>query len=195
MRWWPDGLPRLDEHRARQDLAHRWLSRFGPATVGDLQWWTGWNNTVTRRALTGLQIEEVDLHGRPGVALTDSPDATAHDNDEASRPPVAALLPALDPTPMGWRHRDWFFDIDQREVFDSAGNIGPTVWWDGYIIGSWAVSSTGQIRTVLRADHGTQAAEAVQLAAGHLQDRLDGAVVTPAVRTPLERAITTGQQS
>lgn len=46
------------------------------------------------------------------------------------------MLPCLDPTPMGWKRRDWFFAIDQRHVFDRNANIGPTLWWDGEIIGS-----------------------------------------------------------
>lgn len=59
-RWWPDGMPTLTAEEAQRALAHRWLTRFGPATVDDLQWWTGWNKTATRRALDRLPVEEVD---------------------------------------------------------------------------------------------------------------------------------------
>ncbi|MGH3599257.1 MAG: winged helix DNA-binding domain-containing protein [Pseudonocardiaceae bacterium] len=189
-RRWPDGLPFMDEDDARQALARRWLERFGPATVEDLQWWTGWTKTATRQSLAGLPIDEVDLHGRPGITL---PNADLSGPQHAS--PVAALLPALDPTPMGWKHRGWFFDIDQRQVFDRAGNIGPTVWWDGRIVGSWAVTQTAEIRTALLTDHGTDAANAVRTAADTLQSRLGCTVVTPAARTPLERDITNGTRS
>ncbi|MGH3438646.1 MAG: winged helix DNA-binding domain-containing protein [Sciscionella sp.] len=189
-RCWPDGLPFMDEDDARQALARRWLERFGPATVEDLRWWTGWTKTATRQSLAGLAIDDVDLHGRPGITLSD---AGLSGREDA--PPVAALLPALDPTPMGWKHRDWFFDIDPRQVFDRAGNIGPTVWWDGRIVGSWAVTQTGEIRTALLTDHGTDAANAVRTTADTLQSRLVGTVVTPAVRTPLERDIANGARS
>lgn len=184
---WPGGLPQIDQNVARRALAARWLERFGPATVDDLQWWTGWTKTATRQALGGLTIDEVDLHGRPGITL---PDAELSSRQDAAR--VAALLPALDPTPMGWKHRSWYFDIDPRQVVDQSGNIGPTVWWDGRIVGSWAVTHAGEIRTALLADHGTDAAHAVRAAADTLQRRLQGAVVTPAVRTPLERDIASG---
>lgn len=183
--WWPDGLPLLDPSQAQTSLARRWLQRFGPATAEDLQWWTGWNKTTTRTALSRLQIEEVDLHGRPGINL---------DGDEPPPPeePVAALLPCLDPTPMGWRHRDWFTAIDPALIYDAAGNIGPTIWWDGELIGSWASTSSG-IRTEIVADKGQEAAAAVERAAARLQDRLDGTTVTPAVRTPLERRLSQSQ--
>jgi hypothetical protein len=84
---------------------------------------------------------------------------------------------------MGWKHRDWMFGIDQRAVFDQAGNIGPTVWWNGEVIGSWAVAAAGELRTRILADHGAQAVAAVDSAAAQLHERLDGATVTPAIRS------------
>jgi hypothetical protein len=179
--WWPDGLPLLDPSEAQTSLARRWLERFGPATAEDLQWWTGWNKTTTRTALSHLQIEEVDLHGRPGINLQGNEPPPPED-------PAAVLLPCLDATPMGWRHRDWFTAIDPGLIYDSAGNIGPTIWWDGELIGSWASTSTG-IRTQIVADKGQEAAAAVERAAARLQGGLAGITVTPAVRTPLERQL------
>jgi hypothetical protein len=184
-RWWPDGLPQLTAEEAQRQLAGRWLARFGPATAGDLQWWTGWNTTTVRLALSGLPVEEVDLHGETGIALT------CHDDpgDRAADPPVATLLPALDPTPMGWKRREWLFGIPPHHVFDNRGNIGPTLWWDGEIIGSWAVTPAGEIRTVVLANRGAVARAAVQDAAARLHARLHGAVITPAIRAPLERSL------
>jgi hypothetical protein len=188
-RWWPDGLPAIDPDQAERELARRWLSRFGPATVDDLQWWTGWTKTAVQRTLTQLPLEEVDLHGRPGIRLqADEPD------DDEPGPPHAALLPALDPTAMGWKHREWFLTIDPAAIFDRAGNIGPTVWWDGEIIGSWTTSTTGEVRTACPVDRGAQAADAVLAAAATLQQRLEGTAVTPAVRTPLERTLATSER-
>ena len=179
--WWPDGVPHLDPPAAQADLARRWLERYGPATVDDLQWWTGWSRATTRHALSCLDTEEVDLHGQPGVDL-----AGAEPPGPAE--PVACLLPALDPTPMGWKHRGWSTDVDTAPLYDTAGNIGPTVWWDGELVGGWASTPTG-IRTRLLADRGRRAAAAVEAAARHLGQRLDGATVTPAARTPLERQL------
>jgi Winged helix DNA-binding domain len=192
-RWWPNGIPAHDTGRARQELAHRWLTRFGPGTVEDLQWWTGWNQTITRRALDNLPIREIDLHGRPGITLREpAGDASelADDRPDGAEMPVAALLPALDPTPMGWKHRDWFLGIDHRAVFDRAGNIGPTLWWNGEIIGSWAITADGDLRTRVLVDRGADATAAIGAAADHLHQRLEGATITPAIRTPLEQSIT-----
>jgi hypothetical protein len=187
--WWPDGLPACDAGQARQALARRWLTRFGPATVEDLRWWTGWNKATTRRALANLPIAEIDLHGQPGITLRECLDP-ADDEPGGAGTQVASLLPALDPTPMGWKYRDWFLGIDHRAVFDRAGNIGPTVWWNGEIIGSWAITTAGELRTRLLADRGAAATAAIDTAAAQLQQRLNGATVTPAIRAPLELSIT-----
>jgi hypothetical protein len=183
--WWPDGIPELATEAAQVALACRWLERFGPATAEDLQWWMGWTKTLTKRVLGQLPIEDVDLHGEPGIDLRRDDDDEPPD-DVA---PVATLLPALDPTPMGWKRREWFFGIDQRTVFDRMGNIGPTVWWDGEIVGGWAVAKTGEVRTAVVADRGAEALAAVEQVAARLHQRLDGTVVTPVFPTELERSL------
>ena len=186
-RWFPQGLATLDPDDARRDLARRWLARFGPARVEDLQWWTGWSATTTRHALNRLAIEEVDLHGNPGIALDTSDEYEHHALAPAT--PVAALLPALDPTPMGWKDRRWFLGIEPAEIFDRAGNIGPTVWWEGEIVGSWAIAPSGELHWEVIADRGRQALDAVEHAASGLHARLEDAIVIPAVRTPRERSL------
>ena len=87
----------LDAGAARVELARRWLRSFGPAPVSDLQWWGGWTGGQTKAALAALPVAEVDLDGQPGVALADDLEFPGE------APPVATLLPALDPTPMGWQ--------------------------------------------------------------------------------------------
>ncbi len=127
----------LDGGAARVELARRWLRSFGPAPVSDLQWWGGWTGGQTKAALAALPTVEVELDGQPGVALADDlefPD---------SIPPAAALLPALDPTPMGWQARDWYLGPHRAALFDRTGNIGPTVWWEGRVVGGWAQRASG----------------------------------------------------
>ncbi len=129
--WLADEAPEPPTEVARVELARRWLAAYGPATLRDLQWWTGWGAGDVKRVLAVLRPVEVDLDGGPGLVLAD---------DLAPAPlpePWAALLPALDPTVMGWSERRWFFgDDDQRaRLFDRTGNAGPTVWWNGQVVG------------------------------------------------------------
>jgi hypothetical protein len=92
---------------------------------------------------------------------------------------LSRVLPVLDPTPMGWKQRDWLLGIDQRQLFGRADNIRPALWWDGEVVGAWAVTSTGDIRTAVVADGRAEADRAIQDAAARMHNRLEGTAVTP----------------
>jgi hypothetical protein len=173
-----------DPGAARAELARRWLAAFGPAPAADLQWWGGWTGAQTRAALAALPVTEVDLDGQPGVVL---------DGDlefPADAPPVAALLPALDPTPMGWQSRAWYLGPHAPALFDRTGNIGPTVWWAGRVVGGWAQRASGEVTWRLLEDIGADGAAAVAAEAAVLEAWLGPSRVTPRFRTPLERELT-----
>jgi hypothetical protein len=173
----------LDAAAARVELARRWLVAFGPAPAADLQWWAGWTGGQTKAALAALPVREVDLGGQPGVLL-------AGDEEFTDAPgPVAALLPALDPTPMGWQSRDWYLGPHGTALFDRTGNIGPTVWWEGRIVGGWAQRGSGEVAYRLLEDPGADAAAAIAAEAARLESWLGTARVTPRFRTPLEREL------
>ena len=180
--WWPGGLEPLDAARARAQLVEAYLRRFGPATEADVAWWTGWALGVTRRAIAALDTAE--LAGGLVMADDTEPGPAAD--------PAAVLLPALDPTPMGWKQREWFLPADPRPLYDTFGNVGPTVWWDGEVVGGWAVRPDGSVAIELLADRGDDARRAVDEAAQALAARLEGAVVVPSFRTPLERRLSAG---
>ena len=75
--WLEEPLPRLEPEAARVELASRWLAAFGPATVTDLKWWTGWTLTQTRAALGAIEAVEVDLDGRARIRPARRPRARA----------------------------------------------------------------------------------------------------------------------
>ena len=104
-------------------------------------------------------------------------------------PAVASLLPALDPTPMGWQARDWFLGQHRAALFDRTGNIGPTVWWEGRVVGGWAQRASGEIVLRLLEDIGADGAAAVSGQAAKLEAWLGANRVTPRFRTPLEREL------
>jgi Winged helix DNA-binding domain len=182
--WLPGGAPpRLDPAAARVELARHWLRRYAPGTVADLKWWTGWTLTQARAAVAALDTVEVDLDGGPGIVLAD-------DVDPVDAPdPWVALLPTLDPTVMGWTGREWYLGSYGPELFDRAGNPGPTIWADGHIVGGWAQRADGEIVTHLFEDIGIDATAAVDAATAELMTWLGPTRVTPRFRTPLERKL------
>jgi DNA glycosylase AlkZ-like len=138
--WLPGGLGDLDPRQASAELAGRWLRRFGPATTADVQWWMGWTMSKTKQALADCRAVEVELDSGPGWLAKDDPPLDPVE-------PWVAVLPGLDPTIMGWKQRDWYLPDTSREVFDSAGNGGPSLWVDGRVVGAWAQTKDGAIHT------------------------------------------------
>lgn len=85
---WPASEPAA----ARAEIARRWLYSYGPATEGDLKWWTGWGVRDTRAALTAAGAKEVLLDsGAVGLV------APGDHVPEPPPEPWAGLLPGLDP--------------------------------------------------------------------------------------------------
>ena len=181
--WLPSGLERPPAPAARAELLRRWLAVSGPATADDLRWWTGWTAGQVVAAAAEAGAAEVDLGGSTGLVLT------GDDEPVPAPAPWAALLPALDPTVMGWRAREWFLGPHGPALTDRSGNIGPTVWWDGRVVGGWAQRPDGEIVYRLLEDAGAEALGAVEEEAKRLRQWISPARVTPRFRTPLEREL------
>ncbi len=170
----PQGEETMETPDAQGELARRWMSVFGQASVdlvGDLKWWAGWTVGATKQALAAA--------------------------GEVTPPPTvdagswAALVPSLDPTTMGWKDRSWYLGDLGSWLFDRNGNAGPAIWWCDRIVGGWAQRSSGEVVTRLLVDVGGDGAAAVEAEAARLQDWLDagGAIVKPRFPTPLQKEL------
>jgi hypothetical protein len=186
-RWVPSErlgpLATVGVEHGRQVLLRAWLRAFGPATETDIRWWTGWTARDTRAALAGVRHEVVDLAEGHGYVLAD-------DLEPESPPaPAAALLPALDPTVMGWKERGWYLGPHAEAIFDRNGNAGPSVWWDGRVVGGWVQRPDGEVAYRALEDVGRDGRSAIAAEAERLEQWLGDVRVTPRFRTPLEREL------
>jgi hypothetical protein len=122
----------------------------------------------------------------PGVILAD-------DLADVEVEPWVALLPALDATPMGWKHRAFYVGAHAERLFDVNGNVGPTVWSDGRIVGGWARRPDAGVVFLLLEDVGAEAHDAIAAEAAALTPRLGDATLAPRARgyAPVERELLT----
>jgi hypothetical protein len=187
------GVGAWGKAEAQAELVRAWLRGFGPGTEADLKWWTGLGLGEVRRALGAAGAVEVELEGgAAGLVLPD-------DVDPAPAPePWVALLPALDPTAMGWSGREWYLGEHREALFDRNGNIGPTVWSDGRIVGGWGQyrskrkgdPADGEILVRLLGDVGAEKAALIDAEAARLREWVGDVRFTPRFRTPLEKDLT-----
>jgi hypothetical protein len=177
---------------AQAELVRAYLAAYGPATAADIQWWTGWTAGVTTRALAQLATLAMQIGEKSAgfVLADDDPSA-----DPPPPKPRARLLPALDPSVMGWTGRAFYLDPEHRDhtheaaLFDRSGNPGPTVWWGGRIVGGWAQRKDGQVVFRLLADIGKEGTANVESEAARTAEFFGGVRVTPRFRTALERSL------
>jgi hypothetical protein len=183
-RWAGAPMPELDPAESKAALARRWLERFGPATVADLKWWTGWTLGATRAAVAACGAVDVDLEGAPGIVLPDDLEPTP------APEPWVALLPGLDATAMGWSERPWYLSDERRRyVVDRSGNIGPTVWADGQVVGGWAQRKDGEVAVRLLEDLGSERTALLGTEVARLQAALGDVRVSPRFPTPLDKEL------
>jgi hypothetical protein len=187
-RWVDGGLEPWPPERARTELVRRWLGAFGPGTVRDIQWWTGWTVARAKAALDGVGAVEVSLadeahNGRDaGFALPD-------DFDETAARPWIAFLPALDTTTMAWADRGFYLGEHAKALFDRNGNAGPSIWLDGRIVGGWGQRPSGEVVMRVFEDVGREATRHIEAEASDVQQWLGDDRIVPRFRTPTEQEL------
>ncbi len=127
------GRPRaLARDEALAELARRYFTSRGPATLQDFIWWSGLTASDARAGLESIRAELVEqtVNG----TQTWRP-ATEPPNGEL--PPV--LLPGFDEYLLGYQDRSAVLDSHyaQRVVPGGNGMFSPTIVIGGRVVGTW----------------------------------------------------------
>jgi hypothetical protein len=131
----------LSSQPAVQAMILRYLAAYGPATVQDIQTWSGL--TRLREAVESLRSRLVTFRGEQGHELVDLPEAPRPDADA---PAVARFLGEFDNMLLSHADRTRIIDEAYRgRVFTNNGIIRATILVDGMVAGTWKI----------RQEHGT----------------------------------------
>jgi len=181
--WLGGPMREMSKPEAQAAMLERWLTTFGPGTEVDMKWWTGWPVTQVRAALATIGAVEVQLEQGTGYVLPDDQDPVE------ANVPWAALLPALDPTTMGWKERDWYLGSYAPRLFDRNGNAGQTMWVDAKIVGAWGQRGSGEVVWELLEDIGRESLAEVERQAEELRTWLSDKRVIARFASPLDREL------
>lgn len=119
-------------------LVLRYLAAFGPATVADMQAWSGL--TRLTEVVTVLRPQLRVLRGPEGAELFDLPDAPLADPD---LPAPVRFLPAFDNALLGYRDRRRIIaEEDRRRTAREASAGVPVYLLDGFVHGRWSLTET-----------------------------------------------------
>ncbi|MFF8960200.1 winged helix DNA-binding domain-containing protein [Streptomyces sp. NPDC014894] len=124
---------------APEDLLRRYLAAFGPASVKDLQTWSGL--TRTREVFERLRPELAVFQDERGVELFDLPDAPRPPEDTPAPP---RLLPEYDNLLLSHADRSRVVADHRHRALTWRGNQSfPTLLVDGLLAGVWRLTGTG----------------------------------------------------
>jgi len=130
---WLPQAKRLPREEALAELAGRYFTGHGPATVADFAWWSGLNLSVARHAvhLAEQRLDEETVSGQShwfARPVAPSP----------ARRLRAYLLPAFDEFVVAYADRSAALESAHKIRVNAGGGIlNPTIVVDGRIVGTW----------------------------------------------------------
>jgi len=136
----------LDPDPSLDEMIVRYLGAFGPATVKDVQTWSGLTrlSEVTERLRSRLRT----FRDEQGKELFDLPDAPRPGSDTPTQP---RFLPEFDNLILSHADRTRIIADDHRKVIASKNGMVPaTVLVDGFVRGTWKTERTrGKVTLII----------------------------------------------
>jgi Winged helix DNA-binding domain len=129
---WVPRARTLDRDEALGELAKRYFTSHGPATVKDFAWWSGLPLSDVR---SGIEFADRDL-GRldiDGVEYWVGCDIAGATEET----PRVHLLPPFDEYTVAYRDRSAVVAAEHKELASSGGVFRPIIVVDGKVVGTW----------------------------------------------------------
>ncbi|WP_055586892.1 winged helix DNA-binding domain-containing protein [Streptacidiphilus griseoplanus] len=172
----------LESDTSPDAVVLRYLAAFGPASVKDMQMWSGMTRLAA--AVKRLRDELLVFRDETGRELYDLPDAPRPDPGTAA--PVR-LLPEFDNILLSHADRSRILTEDQRRtVMTRNGLIKSTVLVDGFVAGLWRLEQQRDAAAVVvepLVPLTRREQDAVEAEAGRLLDFAAPGAATHEVRT------------
>jgi len=137
---WYHLLPADSVWQAQCFLLRRFIDRYGPVTVADMVYWSGWRVPVVRQIVQELGgvLAVVRLGERGDDAYLLADQLPQLWDTPLPQPEAARFLPAFDVLLLAYRDKQRF--LDKRftsRVFLSAARVSPVLLEGNRVVGTW----------------------------------------------------------
>jgi hypothetical protein len=169
---WVDGfeLDDTSEDDALNHVIHRYIERFGPVSIDDISWWLPTSKTRAKAAVetAGEDIAQIELAGETKLMTPNDYDSAL--SVEVPSDSVIWFLPYEDHLPKAFIERSWYlsdemrarvfpkirehywppeskpppFEVKVTGAINVSGEIRPTIWVDGEVVGRWELEKNGE---------------------------------------------------
>ena len=126
------------------ELVRRYLAAYGPASVADIQAWTGLK--IDRTALEAMRKDLVTFRDEGKRELLDLPDAPRPDPDT---PAPIRFVPDYDSMIVARADERFVARPHRPHVFLSALRIAATLLVDGFVVGTWTAETKKKVSAVI----------------------------------------------
>lgn len=149
----------MEEASARLDLARRYFTHFGPATVKDAAYFFGKTQAQVKSWLSQLPVQETHLDGKSYFYIGSETQCTGE-------VPPCLFLAGFDQLMLGYDKTESLYlpPENLRDIFSLSGIVRPAVLVHGQVVGWWnRKNQKVKITLFTQADHRmiAQAAEAL----------------------------------
>jgi hypothetical protein len=121
----------MAENKARMELARRYFTHFGPATVKDAAYFFGTTKTKVKSWLTQLPVSEISLDGKTYFYI--------ENGLPVGELPECLFLAGFDQLMLGYEKTESLFlpKEHMRDIFTLAGIVRPAILVNGTVVGWW----------------------------------------------------------
>ena len=129
-----DPFTPMEKHAAELELAHRYFSHYGPATVRDAAYYFGVSQASVRQWMGELPLSVCHAEGKERYFIGEAPDLPDI--------PACIFLAGFDPLLLGYRKQESPVLPAQhlRGIFNLTGIVFPAVLLQGQVKGKWKLA-------------------------------------------------------
>lgn len=133
----------IPEEEAKLEIARRYFTNMGPATIHDAMYYTGAKQAEVKNWLKMLPVESFDCEGKTYYYI---PNGKTYDKEI----PPCIFLAGFDQLMLGYQKKESIYLPQEhlRGIFNLAGIVMPPILLHGKVVGKWKKKNENLICTL-----------------------------------------------